>query len=219
MNEANKNAPGNAQNNPELEQAQGLNRQSSDLSLESKACQAKLSEQNSSVCSESQEQKMDWQRVAHKLREYNRKLLKQVFRLEQDLAEVENKFNKQIDKARSSDLLVAQQAEEIKSYQEQIAKFERKSDRKLAKLQQVATTQSNALNNLTQQYELAQQQTARIERDCVALQSDCNNKIYELTIKEREIKDLKAKLSQQQRYAIQHKAELERYKEVTAKSS
>jgi len=158
--------------------------------------------------SESTEQKMNWQKVAHKLREYNRKLLKKVFRLEQDLAEIENKFNKQTEKSRSSDLLVAKQAEEIKACQEIIDNFERQNNQKSSSFQQLIDQQQTIINNLTLQYELSQKQTAQIERDCAVLQEEHNNKVYELTIKDQEIKDAKSKLSQQQQYSMQYKTEL-----------
>ena len=231
MKEANNNVPLNSESNVEFGFATDNQQQhqhetekigaeknsaSSDLRLESTLEQNQLAAQSIVTPPESSEQKMDWQKVAHKLREYNRKLLKKVFRLEQDLAEVENKFDKQIDKARSSDLLVAQQAEEIKTYQEEIAKFERKGDRQTAKFQQLIDTQKISIGTLTQQYELSQQQTARIERDCITLKEDYNNKVYELATKEQKIKDLKARLSQQQRYAIQYKAEVQRYEEQIA---
>ena len=235
MNEANNNAPSfDSKSNVEFNSAidgkqqqqnevdgvsTGSPLESSRLASEPMTHQEQLAERNTAAEAESGEQKMNWQKVAHKLREYNRKLLKKVFRLEQDLAEVENKFNKQIDKARSSDLLVAQQAEEIKIYQEKIAQFERKSDCQLAEFKQLIKEQKSTIDNLTQQYESSQQQTASIERDCVALQENYNDKIYELATKEQKIKDLKAKLSQQQRYAMQYKAELQRYEEQIARAT
>ncbi len=165
------------------------------------------------------EPKMDWQKVAHKLREYNRKLLKNVFRLEQELADINNKFSKQIEKARSSDLLVAQQAEEIETYQVKIADLNQQITQKLSGSLQTIEKQKAVIDNLVQQNELSQQQTAQLERECTLLQEGCNNQAYELTAKDEEIKDLRAKLSQQQRYAIQYKAELKRYTEKVAESN
>ncbi len=165
------------------------------------------------------EPRMDWQKVAHKLREYNRKLLKNVFRLEQELADINNKFSKQIEKARSSDLLVAQQAEEIETYQVKIADLNQQITQKLSGSLQTIEKQKAVIDNLVQQNELSQQQTAQLERECTLLQEGCNNQAYELTAKDEEIKDLRAKLSQQQRYAIQYKAELKRYTEKVAESN
>ena len=165
------------------------------------------------------ETKMNWQKVAHKLRESNRKLLKNVFRLEQELADINNKFSKQIEKARSSDLLVAQQAEEIETYQVKIANLNQQITQKLSGSLQTIEKQKAVIDNLVQQNELSQQQTAQLERECTLLQEGCNNQAYELTAKDEEIKDLRAKLSQQQRYAIQYKAELKRYTEKVAESN
>lgn len=174
---------------------------------------------NSIEQQKSSEPKMDWQKVAHKLREYNRKLLKNVFRLEQELADINNKFSKQIEKARSSDLLVAQQAEEIETYQVKIADLNQQITQKLSGSLQTIEKQKAVIDNLVQQNELSQQQTAQLERECTLLQEGCNNQAYELTAKDEEIKDLRAKLSQQQRYAIQYKAELKRYTEKVAESN
>lgn len=157
-------------------------------------------------------QKMNWQKVAHKLREYNRKLLKKVFRLEQELADVDNKFTKYVEKSRSSDILVAQQEKEIRKYQEEVELFDSQKADILAIIEQ----KEIVINNLSKQYELSQQQTAQLERDCTLLQESYNNQAYELTTKDKEIKDLQNKLSQQQRSALQYKAELKRYQEQLA---
>ena len=153
--------------------------------------------------------KMDWQQIAHKLREYNRKLHKKVFRLEQQLAEVDNKFNKHVEKSRSSDLLLAQQAEEIENYQEHISTV----NRELANSQQQIDSQSATIATLSEQHELSQKQAAKLERDCTLLQEKYNNKSYELNAKEQENQDLQTQLSQLQAHALQREAELKRYKE------
>lgn len=163
---------------------------------------------------ESSSQNMDWQKVAHKLREYNRKLLKQVFRLEQELAEVDNRFNKYVEKTQNSDLLVAQQAEEIRQFQENIALLSQQT----ASSEKQVQTQEAVITNLSQQLELSQNQTAQIERECTLLQEEYNKKTYELVTKEKQVKELQTRLSQQQRYALQYKAELKRYQDQAAVS-
>jgi hypothetical protein len=151
-------------------------------------------------------QKMNWQKVAHKLREYNRKLLKKVFRLEQELAEIDNKYNKYVEKSQTSDLLVAQQAEEIKTYQEQMAAM----SQQLTNSQEQIDSREIVINNLSQQYELSQKQTAQLERECTLLQETHAQQACELAAKVKETKELQTKLNQQQRYALQYKAELKR---------
>ena len=161
------------------------------------------------------DRKMNWQKVAHKLREYNRKLLKKVFRLEQELADVENKFTKCVEKSKSSDILVAQQEQEIRKYQEEIELF----DSQKVEFQEIIKQKEIAIANLYEQYELSQQQTAQLERDCALLQENYNHKLYELTTKDKEIRDIQNKLSQQQRSALQYKAELKRYQEQSTRAN
>lgn len=157
-------------------------------------------------------QNMNWQKVAHKLREYNRKLLKKVFRLEQELAEIDNRFNKHIEKSQNSDLLVAQQAEEIRKSQEKIALLSQQA----ASSQQQVQTQEIEFSNISQQLDLAQQQSAQLERECTLLQENYDRQTYELVAKEKEFKELQTRLTQQQRYAMQYKAELKQYQEKAA---
>jgi DNA repair exonuclease SbcCD ATPase subunit len=151
--------------------------------------------------------KMNWQKVAHKLREYNRKLLKQVFKLEQDIAEIDNRFKKHLEKSQSSDLLAAQQAEEIKGYQEEICLLTQELDNS----QQKVRTKETKIQNLEQKLELSQQQVAQLERECTFLQENYNQKTYELITQEKETEELQSRLSRQQQYVLQYKADLDRY--------
>lgn len=156
---------------------------------------------------------MDWQKVAHKLREYNRKLLKKVFRLEQELAEIDNKFNKYVEKSQNSDLLLARQAEELESYQEKVALLLKQ----LAGSQQQIENQELLINQVSQQHELSQQQTAQLERECTLLQEKYNQKAFELASKEQESERLKHELSQQQHSVLQQEAKLKSYQEAASR--
>ncbi|MEM8674393.1 MAG: hypothetical protein AAGF83_11040 [Cyanobacteria bacterium P01_G01_bin.67] len=164
------------------------------------------------VNGESSGQKMNWQRVAHKLREYNRKLIKKVFRLEQELAEIDNKFNKYVEKSQSSDLLLAQQAEEIEKYQEKVTLLAQQ----LAKSQQQVDAQEILIQQISEQHELSQRQTAQLERECTLLQEQYNLQAFELASKEQESQELQIKLNQQQQSAQKREAELKRYQEAAA---
>ena len=155
-------------------------------------------------------EKMNWQKVAHKLREHNRKLYKQVFRLEQDLAEITNKFNKYVEKSKTNDLLMAHQAEEIKSYQESIALF----SQQLASQRQETNNRQAVIEQLSQQYELSQKQTAQFERECVLLQEKYSDRAYELTTKEKENQELKIELERQQQILAEYEAQQKRNREA-----
>ncbi len=174
-----------------------------DLRQQDNSCEAKTS---NSLNSNHTESKMNWQKVAHKLREYNRKLLKQVFRLEQELAEVNNKFDKYTEKSQNSDLLVVQQESELQNYQQQIAVLTQHLTASQKEIEQKEST----IEELSQQYELSQQETARLERDCTLLQEKYSQNSYDLTIKEKENKELQEKLNKQKRYTLQYQAELKR---------
>lgn len=147
---------------------------------------------------------MDWQKVAHKLREYNRKLLKQVFQLEQNLADVDNRFQKNLEQSKSSDLLIARQATEIKDYQEKIASM----SQQLETFQQETHSQQLTIESLSKQLELSQKQTAKLERECAALQEEYNAKTYELISTGKKAQELYNRLNRQQRYTLQYKAAL-----------
>ncbi len=152
-------------------------------------------------------QKMNWQRIAHKLREYNRKLLKKVFRLEQELAEIDNKFNKYVEKSQNSDLLLAHQAEEIKSYQEKFALL----TQQLAASQQQIDDQESIVQQIAKDHELAQKQAAQLERECTSLQEKYNNQTFELVAKEQQNQALQTQLDQQQQNALELEAKLNQY--------
>lgn len=156
---------------------------------------------------------MNWQRVAHKLREYNRKLLKKVNRLEEELAEIDNKFNKYVEKSRNSDMLLARQAEELESYQEQVALLMQQ----LAGSQQQIENQELLIKQVSNQHEASLQQTAQLERECTLLQEKYNQKAFELATKEQESQKLQSELSQQQHSVLQQEAKLKSYQEATSR--
>lgn len=146
---------------------------------------------------------MNWQKVAHKLREYNRKLLKKVFRLEQELAEIDNKFNKYVEKTRNSDSLLAQQAEELENYQEKVDLLMQQ----LANSQQQLENQELLVKQVSEQHQLSQQQAAQLERECTLLQEKYNQQAFDLVTKEQENRELQSELNQQE-------TELKRYQEA-----
>ena len=209
---------GNGAHNPPESQNQvtEIDRESvsnNDILLPENAANSVVSQGNecsSTKDSASSMQKMNWQKIAHKLREYNRKLIKKVFRLEQELAEIDNKFNKYVEKSQNSDLLLAQQAEEIKSYQENLALL----TQQLADSQEQIDSQELIIQQVSEQHELFQKQAAQLERDCTLLQESYNQQAFELVIKERENQELQSQLNQQQQNALQREAELNRYQEA-----
>ena len=154
--------------------------------------------------------KMNWQRVAHKLREYNRKLLKKVFRLEQELAEVDNRFKKHVEKSENTDSLLVRQAEELEESQAKIALLVEK----LANSQQQMEERELIIKQVSEQHELSQQQAAQLERECTLIQEKHNQKAFDLVAKEQENQALQSELDRLQHSALQQEAELKRYQEA-----
>lgn len=164
-------------------------------------------EPNESDLERSPSSEIDWHKLAHKLREHNRKLLKKVFKLEQELAEVTNLVEKQNVRSQNTDILIAQQAKELNQSQEQIANL-------VAQIETAQQEQQNQqlLNeNLSKQLQASQQQIAQLERECSQLQENYNKKTHELLAKEQLAQELEARLHRQQSYTLQYKTALDRY--------
>ena len=185
--------------------AEQLKEQPSDLTS---ACQSNTESELESLTT-----KMDWQKVAHKLREYNRKLLKKVFRLEQELADINNNYNKYLEKSKNSDLLLVQQAEELESEREKTAI----AVEQLTNFQQQLEERELTIEQISQQHQLSQQQAAQLERECTLLQEKYNQKAFELVAQEKENQELQSELSQQRHLVLQQEAELERYREAASR--
>lgn len=137
---------------------------------------------------------IDWHKLAHKLREHNRKLLKKVFQLEQEILESTQALEEQKEMAHNNDLFASKQAQKINQHQEEIAQLLKKIDR----YQQEAHTHVSQINSLSQQLDNAQQKVAETAQECVQLQKSNNEKSYELLNQREEIQELTNRLSQQQ---------------------
>ncbi len=155
-------------------------------------------------------QNIDWHKLAHKLREHNRKLLKKVFQLEQEVAETNNRISEHKVRSQSTDMLIAQQAEEINHNQEEIAHILQQ----LETSQQEAHSQQVLIDSLSKQLETANEQCAQLERECTLVQEKYNKQTHELFIKTQQVQELSARLNRQQRYTLQYKAALDQYLEV-----
>jgi hypothetical protein len=158
---------------------------------------------------------INWQKLAHKLREHNRKLLKKVFQLEQELVESDSQLKQSLITSRQQESSIEQQAKSIKESQEQIANLLENVEQS----QREIKTQQILIDTLSKQLEIAQQQTAQLERECALLQESYNQKTYESIAQEKQTQELHSRLTRQQRYTLQYKAALDRYlNNVTAES-
>ena len=173
---------------------------------------ARESSNNPQISSESQSNErtpknIDWQKLAHKLREHNRKLLKRVFTLEQEAAEAQNRCQEQNDQFLQNNLLVEQQAERLNNHQEEVAHLLQELETSQQKLQE----QQDLAKNLSQQLEISQQETAKIERECAKLQDANNEKDYQILAANKQIQELHTRLDRQQQNIMKYRAAVEKY--------
>ena len=155
-------------------------------------------------------QNIDWQQLAHKLREHNRKLLKKVFNLEQNLIDVTNQVQEHQQIARQEELTITEQAEKLNSSQEEIADL----SKQLEQERQEIKSQEVLIENLSLQLKSAQEQTAKLERECAVVQENYNQKNYELSSLTEQKEELESRLYRQQQQALQYKAALEKYSAI-----
>ena len=193
LTENNKNHPYTDTTNINIKDAQeGLNK-------------SQLGSESQSTCST--QKNIDWQKLAHKLREHNRKLLKRVFTLEQEVAEAQNKCKEQNDQFLKSNLLVEQQAEKLNDHQEEVAGLLQELENSQQQLQE----QQALAKDLSQKLEISQQEIAKMEREFTKLQNSNNEKEYKIVVTNKQLQELQTRLDRQQQNTIKYRAALEKY--------
>lgn len=160
-------------------------------------------------------QSTDWEALARKLRQRNLELAKTLVQLEQALAESQENLQSQIRRNHSTDAFLTQQAEELNTNQEQYSLVCRELETKEQEFQR----QQILLETLNKQLEASQQQVAKLERECVLLQENCNEQSHKLSDSEKQVRELSSRLNRQQRYTLQFKAALEQCLEVPTPKS
>lgn len=151
----------------------------------------------------------DWMTIAHKLRQHNRDLIKKIVQKEQALSESHHQLQTQVGRSRSADILIAQQAEELKSYQERL-------NQQLEELElshQTVQQQQSYAEELAKQLISTQERVAQLERECVLLQEDYDQQLCKLQESKQQTKELESRLRRQQRFTLEYKAALEQYRD------
>lgn len=161
-----------------------------------------------------QSQNIDWHKIAHKLREHNRKLLKQVFQLEQEVSETNNRIEEHKARSQSTDMLIAQQAEEINHNQDEIARFREE----IEVAEQEIQARQVLIASLTEQLKTANENLAEVEKDRSLLKEKYQQQTHDLSLKIQQIQELSTRLTRQQHYTLQYKAALDEYLDVASSS-
>lgn len=151
---------------------------------------------------QNKDREIDWHRLAHKLREHNRKLLKKVFQLEQEIIESNKALEEHIKRSRSNDLYVAKQADIINEYQEEIAEL----GQKITTYQQEKSSQKFVIDNLENKLNISERNNSKLEQKCNELQQEKDLQTRELLEKEQQIQELNIRFNRQQQYLLQYRA-------------
>lgn len=158
---------------------------------------------------------VDWCAEAHKLRQRNRELIKKVVKLEQNIADSQEKFQSQLLRTRTGDTLLSQQQEELTASQEQIEYL----TRDIQKLDRTVQRQNILIETLSKQLETSQEQIAQLERECALIQEENERKTQKLSQAETQVEELSDRLYRQQRYTLEFKAALDEVLEVPSPSN
>lgn len=150
---------------------------------------------------------IDWQKLAHKMREHNRKLLKRVFTLEQEVTEAQTRYKEQEDQFLKSNLLVEQQTDQLNNHQEEVAHLLQELESSQQKLQE----EQALVHNLAQKVETSKQEKEKLERECSKLQDSNKEKDSNIIATQKQVQELQARLDRQQQNTIKYRAALEKY--------
>ena len=150
------------------------------------------------------EKNINWHKLAHKLREHNRKLLKKVFQLEQEVIETNQSLSEQEKSLQSNNVYSAKQAEKINRYEEEISEF----SQKLVGYEREIHSQKATIENLTLQLETSQQKATQLDQEFLQLRNAVVEKDLALSDRKQTIKELKTRLERQQYQFVQSKAEV-----------
>ncbi|BFM40161.1 hypothetical protein [Synechocystis sp. LKSZ1] len=125
--------------------------------------------------------------------------------LELALAEAEQQLSGQDRRTQSNDDLIQQQAEALKTAQEQLAH----TVAELTVYQQEAQHQQFQVETLAEDLARSQQQVQEFEQECQRLRQDQALQSQQMAALEHQTQDLQARLQRQQRYTLQYKSALE----------
>ena len=150
---------------------------------------------------EAKEKDIDWHKLAHKLREHNRKLLKQVFQLEQALIESKRALEEQKEISQSQDILAAKQAEKINRYQVEIDSMLQKIESQ----ERASCDQKTIIETLTLELETSQKKATKLETECTELMVYNEAKDRELQETKQKLQELNIRYNRQQQHILKSK--------------
>ena len=172
---------------------------------------AEVDEHSAQPPSERQSNDADWFALAQKMRQRNRHLHEQVIELRQALKEKQEALHLELVRSHEKDVLIVQQAEEMNAVQEQLGRL----FQTLESSHQAAVRQQILIETLSEQLQSSQERIAQLERECALTQHRYNEQSNQLIQAGNTCRELRDRLSRQQRQTLQFKAALEKSLEMT----
>ncbi len=156
----------------------------------------------------------DWFALAQKMRQRNRQLHEQVTELRQALKEKQEALHLELLQARDREMLMAQQAEDMHTVQEQLARL----FQALESSHQAAQRQQILIETLSEQLQSSQERVAQLERECALTQQRYNDQSHQLLQAANTCRELRVRLHRQQQQTLQFKTALEKSLEMHSSS-
>lgn len=141
----------------------------------------------------------------------NSDLVQQVTELTQALGECQKAAQSYEKRAHTAESMFTQQTQELADAQDQ----KRCLFHELETIRQTNTRQQILIETLTDQLENSQERVAQMERECSLTQASYNEQSYQLAQIENTCRELRTRLTRQQRHTLQFKVALEKSLEVS----
>lgn len=156
----------------------------------------------------------DWFALAQKMRQRNHRLHEQVAQLRQALKEKQEALHQELIRSRDRELLIIQQAEDMNTVQEQLARL----FHALESSHQAAVRQQLLIETLSEQLQSSQERIAQLERECALTQQRYNEQSHQLMQEVNTSRELRSRLHRQQQQTLQFKTALEKSLDMTNSS-
>lgn len=140
----------------------------------------------------------------------NSDLVQQVTELTQALGECQKAAQSYEKRAHAAESMFTQQTQELADAQDQ-----KRCLHELEITRQTNTRQQILIETLTAQLENSQERIAQMERECSLTQASYNEQSYQLAQIENTCRELRTRLTRQQRHTLQFKVALEKSLEVS----
>ncbi|HEY9635291.1 MAG TPA: hypothetical protein V6D14_17950 [Coleofasciculaceae cyanobacterium] len=157
----------------------------------------------------------DWFALAQKMRQRNRRLLDQVNQLRAALKEKQEELHSQQTRSQQQEVLLAQQAEELSTVQDQLTRM----FQALESSHQAAQRQQILIETLSEQLQSSQERVAQLERECALTQQRYNEQSHQLLQAANTCRELRTRLHRQQQQTMQFKVALEKSLEMPTSST